>query len=406
MIRLEANAYLVREGDPSTSAFLIEQGSVEVILERDDGDHILAVLGTGEMVGEMALVDGALRSASVRTREKSCFRPITSDQFSKRLDVADPVLRLVLGTILGRFRSTLNAIGSSGVALHCEPIIEESVRVAAIAELRLEKELQVALAQDQIVMAYQPIVHLASRRLVGFEALARWQHPSRGLIPPSTFIPMAEASGLSAKMAFVCMRVAARDLKVLQAQAARSPNHVETLKIAVNVSGHDLAVPDFVRDLGAIVAEEGQTPDRFTIELTETALVHTPSAASALTLARSLGFKVAVDDFGTGHASFAYVRTLPVDVLKIDRSFVQDMASCAITYSIVRSMLQLSGSLGLAVVAEGIETAADLEALEGLGCELGQGFLFGRPLQLEKTLDLVAHWTSGDGAVVLAQPAA
>ena len=392
MIHLDADAYLLREGDLATCGFLIERGSLEVILERPQGNRVLAVLGAGEIVGEMALVDRAPRTASVRARENCLLLPITADHITKRIAAADPVLQLVLGTVLDRFRATLHEIGRSGSV---QPITSKNQRVtaAALAELRLEKELEIALREDQISVYYQPIVNLADGRLAGFEALARWKHPTRGLIPPMTFVPIAEASGLSGVLAKICLQHVMSALPDLRARGAANVGQCDHLRVSVNVSGNDLTLPNFVRDLNDIVVASGADLDALTLELTETALVHSPSeAATALEAMRQLGFKIAVDDFGTGYSSLNYIRTLPVDSLKIDKSFVEGMCYCSTTRSIVASMLQLAGSLGLVVVGEGVETPAQQALLRELGCAFGQGYLFGHPLPLDETLALAAGW--------------
>ncbi len=397
MIHLDVNEYLLREGDSPTCGFLIERGRVEVLLERPDGARVLATLGPGEIVGEMALVDQAPRTASVRACEECLLLPITADHVTKRLAASDPVLRLVLGTILDRYRATLNEIG--GRARSGPSFVKRSLAIdaAALAELRIEKELEVALLEGQIRVYYQPITRLADGRLAGFEALARWMHPTRGLVPPTTFVPVAEASGHSAELAIVCLRQVMRDLVALRARAAASPDHVDMPHIAVNISGHDLTTPDFIEQLSAITTASGNDAGSVILELTETALVHSPSqAAEALACARRLGFRIAVDDFGTGYSSLNYIRTLPVDGLKIDKTFVQGASDCATTRSIVASMLQLAESLGLKVVGEGIETVAQHALLQMLGCEFGQGYLFGRPLPFDQTLELVSAWRATD----------
>ena len=400
MIHLNANEYLLREGDLPTCGFLIERGRVEVLLERPDGDRILATLGPGEIVGEMALVDQAPRTASVRACEECLLLPITADHVTKRLAASDPVLRLVLGTILDRYRATLSGIvgrPSSGLTLVKR---SQAIDAAALAELRIEKELQIALSDGQIRVHYQPITRLADGHLAGFEALARWQHPTRGLVPPSIFVPIAEASGLSAELAIVCLRHVMRDLGGLRARAAGRPDHLDEPRISVNISGHDLSVPNFIEHLSAIVTAGYGHTSSVTLELTETALIHSPSeAAEALASARRLGFKISVDDFGTGHSSLNYVRTLPIDGLKIDRTFVQGASDCATTRSIVASMLQLAESLGLKVVSEGIETAAQHALLQMLGSDFGQGYLYGRPLPFDQTLALMDAWRATEVVV-------
>ncbi|VVC56268.1 protein of unknown function [Beijerinckiaceae bacterium RH AL1] len=190
MIHLDANDYLLRAGDLSSCGYLIEQGSVEVLIERATGEHVLAVLGPGEIVGEMALLDNAPRTASVRAREACLLLPMTSEHLAARFAAADPVLRLVMGTILDRFRCTLAQVyGNSPTPSAPMAAERQSAVAAAMAELRLQEELQNAFEKGQILVHYQPIVRLADGRLSGFEALARWAHPSRGFVPPPSSCP-------------------------------------------------------------------------------------------------------------------------------------------------------------------------------------------------------------------------
>lgn len=391
MMKLEAGVYLLREGDPPTCGYLIESGRLEVLLERDGAPRTLAILGPGELVGEMALVDNAPRTANVRAIEACELLPITPEHVAARLAGADPILRLVLGTVLDRFRTTLRSFG--GEAAAPTPARDRQVRAAALAELRLEKELRTAIDAGQLAVHYQPIVSILDQRLIGFEALARWSHPDRGLIPPDVFIPVAEASGLSADVACFCLAQVSRDVPLIAEFAATGNDRAPAPKVSINISGNDLTVPGFIARLGAIAQRGAAGTRAVTLELTETALVQSPSeAASALDAARALGFRIAVDDFGTGYSSLNYIRTLPVDCLKIDRTFVQGMSHCANTRSIVASMIQLAHQLDLEVVGEGIETEDQRMVLEALGCELGQGYLFGRPAPLAQTIELAGRW--------------
>ena len=410
MIRLAADTYLLRAGEAPACAYLIEEGSLEILLEQKDGERLIAVLGPGEIVGEMALIDQSPRSASVRSRGECLLLPITAENIAKRLATADPVLRLVLGTVLDRFRATLRKAGTDAEPF-AHPAARDAERSriteAAKAELRVEQELIAALAEGQITVHYQPIVRLATGRLAGFEALARWAHPTRGLVPPAMFVPIAEASGLSGQLAHVCVRQVASDLAALRRAAARRPDHIERARVAVNISGQDLATLDFVKSLGAAVTDRDQSTDMITLELTETALIHSPAeAAEKLRDARQLGFKIAVDDFGTGYSSLNYIRTLPIDSLKIDQAFVQSMSDCSTTRSIVVSMIRLAESLNVSVVGEGIEAPDQRRLLHELGCEFGQGYLFGRPLPLPQTLEMMRGWHASAADAVTCATAA
>lgn len=391
MIDLQTGAYLVRQGDAPTGAYLIESGTVEVLTSTDDGERLLAVLGAGEIIGEMALVDRAPRTASVRAREACVLMPIAAESLEKRLAGADPVLRLVLDTILGRYRALLGVDDAYAML----PRRAGALREQACAELRLEEEFAAAVLAGQIHVYYQPIVSLTDHRLTGFEALARWIHPVRGLIPPSIFVPIAEASGSSTALTHACLSRVIDDLPKLRKRAVGRGGHVDDLHISINISGHDLMVPGFIRAMAARALAAGTAPSSLTLELTETVLVHNPSeAAAALQEARTLGFRVAVDDFGTGYSTLNYIRTLPIDMLKIDRSFVQGMADCATTRSIVASTLMLAASLEISVVGEGIELSDQHALLQMLGCDYGQGYLFGRPMPLAQALQLVETWNA------------
>ena len=393
MNRLDEGAYLIRQGEASTCGYLIECGSVEVLIERDNGERLLAVLGEGEIVGEMALIDRAPRTASVRALEKCLLLPITAESLEKRLAAADPVLHLVLGTILDRFRAMLGTTDCVPSAERA-PYRTAALRAAANAELRLEREFAEALVEGQIAVHYQPIVRLSDGCLTGFEALARWVHPVRGLIPPITFVPIAEASGSSGALTHACLTQVMRDLPVLRSRGMPRRTHVADPRISVNISGHDLMIAGFIDELVAIVTQGGGSPNDITLELTETMLVRNPGeAAVALQHARDLGFKIAVDDFGTGYSTLNYIRTLPIDMLKIDKSFIQGMTECATTRSIVASTLMLAASLEIPVVGEGIEIGEQHGLLQMLGCDYGQGYLFGRPLPLAQVLGLIDGWT-------------
>lgn len=259
----------------------------------------------------------------------------------------------------------------------------------AIALFRLETDLRRAFAgeevSEEIFVHYQPIASLETGRLVGFEALARWRHPERGLVPPDVFIPVAEESGLIFPLGRFVLQESCRQML---AWRARHPAH-RPLTISVNVSRAQVAEPDFVEVVGGILKESGLEARALRLELTETAVGHdAESTVRMLTRLRALGVEVHVDDFGTGHSSLSSLHRLPVDALKIDRSFVQEPHGD--TAEIVRTILSLGHNLGLDVIAEGLETAAQLEYLRGVGCDFGQGSLLSRPLSPDAAEELLA----------------
>jgi diguanylate cyclase (GGDEF)-like protein/PAS domain S-box-containing protein len=247
--------------------------------------------------------------------------------------------------------------------------------------VRLEADLRRALAGGELSLAYQPLFNLASGRLKGFEALARWRHPERGLISPALFIPVAEESGLMLPISDFMLERACRQLRRWQ----NKDDAFADLRMQINVSGSDLAHGAFVDRVQRAIAEAQIRPANVTLELTENILMERfEGALETLGRMRDFGVGISVDDFGTGYSSLSCLSTLPIDSLKIDRSFVQNLRAKSKEFEIVRAIVSLGNSLGKSVIAEGIETPAQLEQLRALGCEMGQGYHLSYPLAAER----------------------
>jgi predicted signal transduction protein with EAL and GGDEF domain len=248
--------------------------------------------------------------------------------------------------------------------------------------LRLREELQRDLAQaldrGEILLHYQPKVALASGEIETVEALVRWQHPERGLVPPGQFIPVAEDSGLILPLGRLVLTLACRQLRAWGAAG------LPTVRVAVNLSAAQFVYPDLVLEVQRVLEETGAEPGRLVLEITESMLMRdVEMAGRCLTRLDELGIAVSLDDFGAGHSSLAYLKMFPLEELKIDRCFVQELADNALDAVIVQAIVTLGHALGLAVVAEGVETAAQLEAVRRLGCDRVQGFYLARPLPAE-----------------------
>lgn len=243
--------------------------------------------------------------------------------------------------------------------------MDEVVRQRAM----FESDLWAAIREDRIYPYFQPLVDLKDGRVRGYEILARWTHPTRGPVPPSQFIPAAEASGAIGDLTFNLLRKACKEAATLEGGA----------HLSLNVSPAQLEEREFAQKLLRTLDECGFPPDRLEIELTEAALVTDPEAARSVVAAlQTRGVRVALDNFGTGHSSLLQLRRLPFDKLKIDRSFVRAMTSDAEAAVMVRAILSMAKSLGLVVVAEGVETEDQARALARLGCDMAQGYYFGR----------------------------
>jgi diguanylate cyclase (GGDEF)-like protein/PAS domain S-box-containing protein len=255
-------------------------------------------------------------------------------------------------------------------------IFDESFRAGVVARLQTEQDLRRALERDEFRLHYQPLIDLESGFTVGVEALLRWQHPERGLIPPLDFIPLAEETGLIVPIGAWVVREACRQARTWR---EAEPNR-QALRIAVNLSARQLAQPDLADLVAEALEETGTDPSSLVLEITESVLTEdAESTVEALRALKSLGVRISVDDFGTGYSSLLYLKRFPVDILKVDRSFVEGLGTDPEDSAIVAGVVGLARTLGLTTVAEGVETEKQLEALRDLGCEFGQGFLWARP---------------------------
>ncbi|HEX6369915.1 MAG TPA: EAL domain-containing protein [Longimicrobium sp.] len=267
-------------------------------------------------------------------------------------------------------------------------VYDQSMHLRAMARLQLECELRRALENEALRVAYQPIVALQTGNVVGFEALARWQDPVRGHIPPSEFIPVAEDTGLIVSLDRWVLRESCRRMSELR---ARQPGG--RLLLSVNLSGKHFNRPDLVPCVDAVLAETGMDGGGLRLEITESVLVEpSGSVLRIFEELRARGIQFAIDDFGTGYSSLGYLHRLPVQSLKIDRSFMRGRAGDG---EIIRAVITLGHGLGMEVVAEGVETRAVRDQLRSLGCEFAQGYLFAPALDGTELDDLVAGGRNG-----------
>ena len=262
---------------------------------------------------------------------------------------------------------------------------------ATVARMESKADLQGALERGELGVAYQPIVDIGTGAVTGTEALMRWLHPDRGLIPPSDFIPLAEENGLILELGRWILEKACHQTKAWQLEAGRPE-----LTVSVNLSGRQIADGDLVGDVARALEASGLDPSCLTLEITESVLVRDIEATvAAFRALKSLGIRLAIDDFGTGYSSLSYLRQFPIDILKIDQSFVASLDEGADSSALVRSILNLSTTLHLETVAEGIETAEQRSALESLGANHGQGYLFARPMSSADLGSLLAIGGTG-----------
>jgi diguanylate cyclase (GGDEF)-like protein len=375
--------------------------------EMARGDGLVARLGGDEF----ALL---LHDDDARTARDVAQRLLAA--FERPLQLGDQTVDLGAGIGIARWPQDAGdaetllvraEIAMYGAKHGSEPVrlYDPGLDSGSTQTLSLLSELRHAIEAGELRLFLQPKVALDSRRLVGAEALVRWQHPQRGLVPPLEFIPFAEQTGFVRKLTQWVFEEAARQWRVLAAAADDGP----PLRLSVNLSTRDLMDAELPDRFEAVLRRHGVPESAFCLEITESAIMDDPKRAlGTLEALSARGFKLSIDDFGTGYSSLAYLRRLPVDELKIDRSFVQGMQHNAEDAKIVRSTIDLAHNLGLSVVAEGVEHAADLDMLAGLGCDEGQGYHLSRPLPLAEFQTWAARWQTQPAPVAstpLATPA-
>ena len=276
-------------------------------------------------------------------------------------------------------------------------LFQPAMHAHLLDRVELESDLRRAVERGELVLHYQPLIDIGSGGVVGVEALVRWNHPRRGLVPPLQFIPLAEDTGLIVGLGQWILGAACAEGRELAAVSSPmdlsgSPAAPGALHVSVNLSARQLQDPELVGHVAEALSRSGLPPERLVLEITETVLADNLEAIrTILEELRHLGVRIAIDDFGSGYSSLRYLKTLPVDILKIDRAFVNGLGRTAKDGALADAIVTLGHSLGLATVAEGIESEAQLDHLHRAGCDLGQGFLFAAPMPLVELRDFLSR---------------
>ena len=423
----DPDEFLFEEGDPGECAYIIESGSVEVSLNKGDRKLVIATLGAGEVLGEMAIIDKFPRTATARAIERTKVTAIPLDHVDQKIENSDPTVRLFLLLIMERYRGLLARLshvfeGMSPFELDAARDTGESATMElksvttqyldmqkrmnsavnkpapkpdkiSMGETTLqdtkilvieERRLKSALTNEEFRLHFQPIIELTSNKIVGCEALVRWQHPSGNLFPPARFISQAEDTGLIIDLGYWIAEQACRFQSRISSESGRP------LFVSINLSGKQFDDKMLIPTLAEIMDNAGADREQIKFEITESLLVANPELANkSLNELKETGAKLAIDDFGTGYSSFSYLHRFPFDTLKVDRAFVSAMLRNEKSNEIIKTLVNLSHDLGMDVVAEGIETDREAVLLEQYHAEYGQGFYFSMAVPEEELIKLL-----------------
>jgi len=376
---IAAGDYIFREGDPPGAAFLIESGSVEVSIMQNGSPLILSFLGAGELLGEMAVIDDAPRSATARAVEICILTRIEREQIHERLAEADPIIAVIMQKMLARYRDGLRVARTltQAVPEDAEQIVEESTQAqpglaGVMDKFRLEAQLMSAIERDELSAVFQPIYDLRAGRIAGFEALTRWQHPERGAISPAQFIKLAEETSLILPVGQYALRKACDALKTL-------PSQYDYAFIAVNISARQGAEPHFADLIVEQAKRAGIALSRLELEITESLTLNYKSVRSLIERCHTHGIRVSLDDFGTGFSNLGHLHELEFDSVKLDQMFTRQMLTSPRCLELVRGIVNMVHAIGADVIAEGVETAEQAEQLKTLGVRYLQGWHIGKP---------------------------
>ena len=389
---IKPGEFIFREGEPGTCAYLIEQGRVELQVISKGTITPVNIMGVGDIFGEMALIDGSNRSASAVALEECKVIEVSKGHLYERIEDADPVVRFLISVLMNRIRGTLvdpaqirkNPDATSTVINISELKDNEEI----LEKIKMEQSLRDALDDSEYRVHYQPILDFQTGEVAGFEALMRWDSPERGMVRPDIFMGIAEETSLIIPLGHWLIARVLRDFARLKKKLKLAGKNTD-LFMSINIAAKQFNDPTLFKVLNRALTVNGIKPQEVKLEITERVLIGGNFVYDWIRKARKLGFSVALDDFGTGYSSLSYLSNLEVNSLKVDKSFVEKMHEDLKMKHIVTSIVNLSKSLNLSVIAEGVETEQEWETLRAMGCNFMQGYLYSKPLPLNNVIALL-----------------
>ena len=370
---LFAGEVLYRQGDPSDCAWLVEQGAIELTSMQGRRTVGHGVLGPGELIGELGMLDGAPRSATATARGATVLLSIEHDQFLDRLDSGDPIVRTLVDSLLRRTRAIIASLPTD-IALPAEDTAcDDPEDRIGIDKIRLEARLRDAIDTGTLEVRYQPIYDIPAGRVASYEALVRWELPERGPVSPGEFIKLAEETSLIVPVGeYVLDRV----IEVLT--GLRDAGTAPLPSIAVNLSAKQLVEPGMARQIVARVQRAALPPGTLKLEVTESRMLDYAPVAAVMQHCREHGVPFALDDFGTGYSNLTHLYKLEFEFIKVDQAFARHMFESPRAMAIVEAIVAMAHGIGADVICEGVETREQLQRLRELGVRYAQGYLVGQ----------------------------
>ena len=379
---------LFTQGDPAGCAWLVERGEVILQVESAAGPQPPRIFGAGELIGELALLDGAPYRATAIARDDAVLLAIDADQFGERIDAADPIVRAMVDSLRGRMRALQEALpAGTPLPLEDQPCDDPEER-AGIAKIHFETQLREALEEGTLEVHYQPIWDLQAGRVGGYEALVRWKHDTLGQVSPADFIRLAEETSLIVPLGEYVLDRAVTVLRGLHAA------HGDALpSIAVNLSARQLVQPGMARQVVARIEQARLPKGALKLEVTESRMLDYGPVAAVMRHCRAQGVPFALDDFGTGYSNLTHLHELEFEYLKVDQAFCRNMLGAPRAMAIVEAIVAMGHGIGAQIIMEGVETREQLDELRRMRVRHAQGWLIGKAQPAEAVL-------SGEAAAV------
>lgn len=385
-MNIKKNEIIFRQGASANTAYLIESGEIEIFYTNENNkDTHLTILGPGELFGEMALIDATVRSASAKAHTDVILHEIQKEQLIEKINSSSAIVQLILKILMERLRKLNQAEG--GDLYVVTQLANPNSTMEALEKLKFENEIFEAYKNNEFILFHQPIVDLKNKEIIGSEALIRWKSLSHGMVAPGQFIDVLENSSMIIPVGYWIFEQCFLDFKRMQSKL--NDNQKKTFSISINVSGRQFLHHEFILNVKSLIAKHQIDPKNFKIEIIERVMMESAVLTDILNQLREIGFQISLDDFGTGFSSLQYLANMPIDFLKIDRSFVINLFKDIKTIAVVKSILYLAKQLNLKVIAEGLETEDERKLMTELGSDYGQGYLFSKPISLDEFIQLL-----------------